>query len=180
MTRPVKDKSPRPEAPSVVYSEAAKCSFAARFCPPGCPRKVDSFARLVARLAPRHPCRRCLGSPRAGSPAAILADRSASRGDPGRVRPTDATHIVKDEHPRTQQPAAPIPAKAVVAAEPGASMAPNPLLPADPAAAPSVLDSARTAWGWCLAPRHRPDAAERLNAQGFGSGRSRPLLPPHH
>lgn len=56
-------------------SEAAKCSFAARFCPLGCPRKVDSFTRPVARLAPRHPNRRCLGSPRAGSPAATLSDR---------------------------------------------------------------------------------------------------------
>jgi hypothetical protein len=135
---------------------------------------------LVTRFAPRHPSRRCLGSPRAGSPAAALADRSASRGDPGRVRPTDATHIVKDEHPCVRQPAAPLPAKAGSAAEPGASTAPNPLLPAHRAAAPSVLDSARATWGWFLAPRHRPGDAERLNAQSIDPSDRDRFCPPHH
>lgn len=54
--------------------------------------------------------------------------------------------------------------KAGVAAEPRVSTTPGSLLPADPAAAPSVLDSARSAWGWGLTPRRRPVDAERLNA----------------
>jgi hypothetical protein len=53
----------------------AKCSFAARFCPPGCPRKVDSFARPSLASLRDTQSRRCLGSPRAGSPAATLSDR---------------------------------------------------------------------------------------------------------
>jgi hypothetical protein len=50
---------------------------------------------------------------------------------------------------------------------PLASMAKGSLLPADPADAPSVLDSARTDWGWGLTPRHPPGDAERLNAQSI-------------
>jgi hypothetical protein len=67
--------------------------------------------------------------------------------------------------------------KAGSTAEHAASMAPCPLLPAHRAAAPSVLDSARAAWGWFLAPRHRPGDAERLNARSIDPVRSRPFLP---
>lgn len=76
------------------------------------------FRAPVTRLAPRHPKSKV---PRLSSSWLARRDpfgSTASRGDPGRVRPTDATHIVKDEHPCTRQPAALIPAKPVVPPSP--------------------------------------------------------------
>jgi hypothetical protein len=47
-------------------------------------------------------------------------------------------------------------------------MAPGSLLPADPAAAPSVLDSTRRARSWCLTSRHRPGSRRAFTRARVG------------
>jgi hypothetical protein len=111
-------------------------------------------------------------------PPRSCSDRSASRGEPRRVRPTDATHIVKDEHPCKSDRRL-VSGRTGSATEPCASMAPSPLPPAHPAPAPSVIDSSRRDRRWCLASRHRP-GERRARTRSPRSGRPRPLPPPQH
>jgi hypothetical protein len=120
--RPIRNA---PSSTRSAYSRARRLRstfIRARTCPPGCPREVDSVARPFTRIAPRHPNRRCLGSPRAGSPAAIP------------FGPT-ALEAILDASGRLMQPtlsktsthalaaSGAYPAEPVAAAEPDASMA---------------------------------------------------------
>jgi hypothetical protein len=64
---PVSTRSAFSRAP-----EAAKCFVRRPILPTRLSTQGEQFRAPRARVAPRHPSRRCLGSPRAGSPAAIL------------------------------------------------------------------------------------------------------------
>jgi hypothetical protein len=166
----------RPEAPSVV--------------PGGC----EVFVRrsnLPTRLSTRgEQCRAPCHSLRSATPMSKVPRRSPSwlarrgpleptlSGDPGRFRPTDATHFVKDEHPCTGS-------QQRVSGRTGSDCrarcfnGTGPLLPAILADASRVLDSTRRARRWCLASRHRPKE-RRARARSCRVGRPRPLPSPKH
>jgi hypothetical protein len=167
-----------PEAPSAVHES---CEVFVR--------RPTLPARLSTRggqfRAPRHSLRAATPMskvPRLSSSWLARRDPLGSNGfeaKPGRVRPTDATHVVKDEHPCTGSQRRVSGKKPVAAAEPDVSMPPSPLLPADPARRTECCRLDATSWSWCLAPRHRPND-RRARARSPRPGRPRPLPAPLH
>jgi len=119
--RPIRNGPPTTRSAFSRARRLRSVSFAARTCPPGCPREENSVARPVTRFAPRHPCRRCLGAPRAGSPGAVLSNQrfQAIPDASGRLmQPTlskTSTHALAASSAYPAEPAA--------TAEPDASMA---------------------------------------------------------
>jgi len=140
----------------------------------------EQFRAPIARFAPRHLLSKV---PRLSSSWLARHDPFGLNGferRAGRVRPTDATHVVKDEHPCTWQPAA------LFSGESRCRHRARRFSDAEPTSASSSsrrtecsrLDTASLELvSGASSPAGR---VVRLNARTSNPGRPRPLRPPPH